>query len=154
MSFLKIPFASSLTGWGCQRTLWSADTTLLLVLEGFYSEKLQKNSFDHSTKTLISDHCWFGDLGGSCSAESLLLWSSWAQAGIPGSGSWDWHLIVTPAPSTSCPIHFDSLQCLRNFQTRQNENLPSPAVHPHHKDTCWTVSKNGTPFGRAKKTTH
>lgn len=29
MSFLKIPFALSLTGRGCQRTLWSADTTLL-----------------------------------------------------------------------------------------------------------------------------
>lgn len=42
-----------------------------------------KNSFDHSTKTLISDQCWFGAIGGWCSAESFLPWNSWAQAGVP-----------------------------------------------------------------------
>lgn len=30
-----------------------------------------KNSFDHGTKTFISAHSWFGDMGGSCSAESF-----------------------------------------------------------------------------------
>lgn len=85
-----------------------------------------KNSFDHGTKTLISDHCWFGATGGWCSAESFLHGAaelrleSPSREGTEGSGSLGWHLIVTLAPSASCLIHFDPAQGLRNSQTRQN----------------------------------
>lgn len=159
MSFLKIPFALSLTGRGCQRTLWSADTTLL-GFGGILLIETAKTSFDHSTKTLILDHSWFGDMGGSRSAESFLLWSSWARTGVPeqsvhrrireaGTGirlsPW-----LHPTAVGVAFIHFSAWE----ISEQGRMNLPSPDVRPHHKDTCWTVSKNGTPFGRAKKTTH
>lgn len=106
-----------------------------------------KNSFDHSTKTLISDHSWFGDMGGSCSAKSLLC------------GAAELRRIWEPGLAFNC--HPGSINRFTLIQfsaweiSKQGRmTLPSPAVRPHHEDTCWTVSKNGTPFGRAKKTTH
>lgn len=85
-----------------------------------------KNSFDHSTQTLISDHRWFGAMGvgvlqshSSRGAAELSLESP-SREGTEGSGSLGWHLIVTLAPSASCLIHLDPAQCLRNSQTRQN----------------------------------
>lgn len=96
MSFVKIPFALNLTGWGCQRTLWSAATILLLVLEGFYSCKLQKILLIIAPKLSFQItpglEIWGAHvLPSHCSVEQL---------SSEGSGSLDWHLIVTLAPST------------------------------------------------------
>lgn len=160
MSFLKIPFALSLTGRGCQRTLWSADTTLL-GFGGILLIETAKNLFwswhqnSHFGSFLVWRHG-----GGSRSAESFLLWSSWARTGVPeqsvhrrireaGTGirlsPW-----LHPTAVGVAFIHFSAWE----ISEQGRMNLPSPDVRPHHKDTCWTVSKNGTPFGRAKKTTH
>lgn len=161
MSFLKIPFALSLTGRGCQRTLWSADTTLLgfggILLIETAKKPLLIIAPKLSFRIIPGLETWGG---GSRSAESFLLWSSWARTGVPeqsvhrrireaGTG-----IRLSPwLPPTAVGvafIHFSAWE----ISEQGRMNLPSPDVRPHHKDTCWTVSKNGTPFGRAKKTTH